>query len=195
MRWHSKFVAFVVLGIAMLGAPPLHAQKVKYSFDKSVDFQHYKRYAWGQNYLLTHQRPDDQKVIGESLKASINRQLAAKGFILDEARPDFIVSYEAGGMTKAALSHVPDLSRVGPDPNAIDQPAFGLPMNSTDAWVSVLGGLRVTIDDATTKKHVWIGQISDKIKDPQKFMLNVDSRVDAATAKLMKPFPPPSGVK
>jgi len=190
MRLSLRILAFAALAASLLCAGAVHAQKVKYNFDKSVNFEHYKHYAWAKNYLITRQMPDDQKSIADSIKSSINRQLNAKGFTLDEKNPDFLISYEAGGMTKSDLSNVPDLSRNIADPNAIDQPAFGLPMTATDAWVSVLAGIRVTIQDAGTKKPIWIGQLSTKVKDPQNVMLTVDKQVDAAMAKLLQPFPP-----
>jgi hypothetical protein len=195
MKLSIRGVALVLLAMALLGAMPARAQKVKYNYDKTVNFQHYKKYAWAKNYLITRQLPDDQKAIAESLKSSLNKQLAAKGFILDAQNPDFLISYEAGGMTKSDLSAVPDLSRNIADPNAIDQPAFSTPMNATDAWVSVFAGIRVTIQDSGTKKSIWVGQLSTKVKDPQNVMLSVDKQVDAATAKLMQPFPPSSKTK
>jgi hypothetical protein len=191
----SVALAMVALGASILLAAPVQAQKVKYNYDKTVDFAHYKRYAWAKNYILTRQRPDDQKSIAESVKSAINSQLAAKGFILDEQHPDFLVSYEAGGMTKSDISAVPDLSRNQGDPNAIDQPAFATPMNASDAWVSVLAGVRVTIQDAGTTKAVWIGQLSEKVKDPQNVMPTVDKEVSKAMAKLFTPFPPGSKSK
>jgi hypothetical protein len=195
MKLNMRGIAAVLFVAGLLGGSPAHAQKVKYNYDKAVNFSHYKHYAWAKNYLITRQLPDDQKSIAESIKSSIDKQLAAKGFILDAQNLDFLVSYEAGGMTKSDISAVPDLSRNYADPNAIDQPAFATPMNATDAWVSVLAGIRVTIEDAGTKKPVWIGQLSTKVKDPQNVMLTVDKQVDAATAKLLKPFPPATGSK
>jgi hypothetical protein len=168
MRLRFKTLALAALVVSIFSAAPVQAQKVKYSFDKSIDFQHYKRYAWAKNYLLTRQVPEDQKSIAESIKRSITKQLVAK----------------------SDISAVPDLSRNIADPNAIDQPAFGTPMNASDAWVSVLAGIRVTIEDAGTKKSIWIGQLSTKVKDPQHVMQTADKQIDAAMVKLLKPFPP-----
>jgi hypothetical protein len=72
----------------------------------------------------------------------------------------------------------------------MNQPADIGPMpTATDAWVSVLGGVRISVIDAKSQKKVWVGQVSQKIRDPQKFMANLDAQVDDATAKLMKRFP------
>src|SRR5271154_2212644 len=102
--------AVVILAI-LLATVPAPAQKVKVSIDQSADFAHFKRYKWGKNYLITRQTPDDQKAIGDEITASINRQLQAKGFVHDESNADFLVSYEAGGLSKADISTTPDLSR------------------------------------------------------------------------------------
>lgn len=174
----------------LLAIVPATAQKVKVSVDQSADIAHFKRYKWGKNYLITRQTPEDQKAIGDEISASINRQLQAKGYVHDEANADFVVSYEAGGLSKADISTTPDLSRDIGNPNSMNQPAdIGPIPTATDAWVSVLGGVRISVIDAKSQKKVWVGQVSQKIRDPQKFMANLDAQVDDATAKLMKTFP------
>jgi hypothetical protein len=183
-------VAVVLVGFATGKAS---AQKVKFSADLSADFAHYRRYGWSKNYLVTRQRPDDQKLIGATLTNSINHQLQKKGFILDEKNPDFLISYEAGSLTKADVSVSPDLSRgATTNPNAPDQavPSIGPGVSSLDAWVSVFAGIRITVTDYAAQKNVWIGQMSKKIKNPQKAMLNMETEVNAAVAKILQSFPP-----
>jgi len=183
-------VAVVMIAFA---AGTAFAQKVKFSADPSVDFAHYQRYGWSKNYLVTRQRPDDQKLIGAALTESINRQLQAKGFVLDEKHPDFLISYEAGGLTKADMSVSPDLSRgATANPNALDQAiaSAGPGVSSLDAWVSVFAGIRITVTDYGSNKNVWVGQISKKLTNPQRAMQNMEAEVDAAVAKTMQSFPP-----
>lgn len=193
----SKLFAYklgvIAIVLVAFAVAEVSAQKVKFSADPSADFAHYKHYAWSKNYLVTRQRPDDQKLIGATLTESINRQLQAKGFILDEKNPDFLVGYEAGGLTKADLAASPDLSRGGTtNPNAIDQavPSIGPGLSSVDAWISVFAGIRITVTDFASKKNVWIGQMSKKISNPQKAMLNMEAQVNAAVAKILQSFPP-----
>jgi hypothetical protein len=183
-------VAVVMVGFA---AGQASAQKVKFSADSSADFAHYGRYGWSKNYLVTRQRPDNQRLIGTTLTSSINHQLQAKGFILDEKNPDFLISYEAGGLTKADVSVSPDLSRGATiNPNAVDDAiaSVGPGVSSLDAWISVFAGIRITVTDFASQKNVWIGQMSKKIKNPQKAMLNMETEVDAAVVKIMQSFPP-----
>jgi hypothetical protein len=48
------------------------------------------------------------------------------------------------------------------------------------------------VTDCASQKKVWIGQMSKKIKNPQRAMLNMEAEVDAAVAKIMQSFPPRS---
>jgi hypothetical protein len=56
--------------------PPNYAtaQNVKSTFDKSMDFKKYKKYAWESNYLLTRQPKEDQERINMAIIDSINRR-------------------------------------------------------------------------------------------------------------------------
>jgi hypothetical protein len=82
----------------------------------------------------------------------------------------------------------------GPDlgkPNALYQPAdYGPVMTVSDAWTSVLAGLRITIVDSPSKNKVWVGEISKKVRDTQKLLLNLDTEVDKLMSLLLKTFPP-----
>jgi hypothetical protein len=70
------------------------AQNVKSTFDRSVDFTKYKKYAWGSNYLLTRQTKEDQERINMAIIDSINRNLQALGFVEDDKNPDFRIKRE-----------------------------------------------------------------------------------------------------
>ena len=108
MRMVFRYLALG--GVALLiAAAPISAQKIKIKsdYDKSNDFGRYKRYAMGKNFLLTHQTPEVQSHIDQVLVESLNRHLQAKGFILDENHPDFVITYEAGSLPKADTSAQP----------------------------------------------------------------------------------------
>jgi Domain of unknown function (DUF4136) len=166
------------------------AQKVTLDYDQSNDFTRYKRYAIGQNYLLTHQRPEDEARIGQVLVESLNRQLQAKGFVLDEDHPDFRVHYEAGGLTTGAVSTQPDVL-VTPAPGPISAPTNfgGLPL---DAWTSTLTKLKLTVTDVSSGRTVWTALASQKIRDPQKALRDLNKKVDDIMRKTLKSFPPAS---
>jgi hypothetical protein len=162
------------------------AQSVKSTADKSADFTKYKKYTWGPNYLLTQQTKDVQERINMAIVDSINRNLQADGFVEDDKNPDFTIRYEAGGQPKADIGaqrylYAPDMM------NYYWGDITGI---SSDAWVSSLTKLVITVTDAATKRNLWQATASKKIHEPAKFGNNIHEKVDKFIQKTMKSFPP-----
>jgi hypothetical protein len=175
----------------LLAGTPVSARKIKikFDYDKSNDFARYKRYAMGKNFLLTHQTPEVQAHIDQVLSESLNRNLQAKGFILDENHPDFTITYEAGSLPKADTSPPPD-TYYGVPP---DSPAFGqigLDGIPGVVWTYALARLKLTVTDVGSGKPVWTARASEKIQDPQKALNDLKKQVDDLMARTLKSFPP-----
>jgi hypothetical protein len=186
-RTGRQYLALGAVAV-LLAASPIFAQKIKSDYDKSNDFARYKRYAIGKNYLLTRQRPDDQAYIDKVLVESLNRQLQAKGFVVDENHPDFRIKYEAGALTETATSAQPNMPNGGtPGPSWASGSLGGV---SLDVWTSTLAKLKLTVTDAASGKPVWTALASQKIRDPQKAMNDLNRKVDEVMAKTLKSFPP-----
>jgi hypothetical protein len=186
---------YLALGgvVLLLAAAPSRDRKIKSDYDKSNDFTRYKRYAIGKNYLLTRQRPDGQAHIDKVLVESLNRQLQAKGFVLDENHPDFRIKYEAGALPEAETSVQPEM-------------LYGLPLDPTfgsigldgvppAVWIYALAKLKLTVTDVGSGKPVWTALASEKIRDPQKALKELNKKVDDLMAKTLKSFPPASKPK
>ena len=176
--------------IFLLSCASISARKIKIKsdYDKSNDFARYQRYATGKNYLLTHQTPKVQDHIDKVLVESINRHLQAKGFLLDENHPDFIVQYEAGSLLKADTSAQPDmLYGVPPGPEFGQVGIEGIP---PAVWTYVLAKLKLTVTDVGSGRVIWTARASEKIQDPQKALNNLRIKVDDLIAKTLKGFPP-----
>jgi hypothetical protein len=133
--------------------PPNYAtaQNVKSTFDKSMDFKKYKKYAWGSNYLLTRQPKEERERINMAIIDSINRNLQAGGFVQDDKNPDFRITYDAGGLPRADVGAQRDLY-----PADMVNYAWGnLGGISSDVWVHSLAKLQITVTDAATKSNLW----------------------------------------
>jgi hypothetical protein len=176
-----------LLCVAVLHAPDIAlAQKVKSTYEKSADFKSFKKYTWGSNYLLTRQRPEVQARINLAIVDSINRDLQASGFVMDQASPDFIIIYEAGGLPKSDVGAQRDLTVT----DMVNYSWGNLGGISSDVWVYSLAKMKITITDAATKKPVWVALASMKIHDANKFIDNLKENVDKYIEKTMKDFPP-----
>lgn len=177
----------ILLCIGALQAPNgALAQNVKSSYEKTKDFKKYKSYAWGHNYLLTRQHPEDQARINLAIIDSINRDLQTSGFALVQENPDFIIIYEAGGLSKADVGAQRDLTVT----DMVNYSWGNLGGISSDVWVYSLAKMKIMVTDAATKNTVWQAVASQKIRDPKKFMSNLKENVDKYVQKTMKDFPP-----
>jgi hypothetical protein len=179
--------------VLLIAAAPISAHKIKIKsdYDKSNDFARYKRYTMGKNFLLTHQTPEVQAHIDQVLVESLNRHLQAKGFVLDENHPDFIITYEAGSLRKADTSAQPDIYYGVPS----DSPAFGqvgLEGIPAAVWTYALAKLKLTVTDVDSGKPVWTARASEKIQDPQKALTDIKRKVDDLMTKTLRSFPPAS---
>lgn len=182
------FVFSALSSLLFLVVASASAQKVETKYDRSANFAVYKHYAWGKNYLLTHQRPEVQAKIDKAIVDSLNRQLQSKGFLLDEKSPDFRVKYEAGGLAQAATSTQPDLLNPGPPgPTFSSDSLGGTPL---DVWTSTLSKMKLTVTDSTSGKEVWQALVSQKLRDPQKFLNDLNKNIDNVMSKALKGFPP-----
>ena len=184
----KKTCLLALAGVLLGAVAPASAQKIKSQYDKKADFSHYKRYGWGSNYIMTHQRPDDQARINTAIVDSVNRNLQAKGYVLSQDHPDFTVTYEAGAMTEGGSSGQPDMLTPS-GANWASDSLGGTPMN---VWASNLAKLRITVTDAASKNAVFRTFASQKVPmgDEKKFMNDLKNRVDGFVDKAMKDFPP-----
>ena len=188
---------FLALGgvVLLLAAAPVSARKItiKSDYDKSNDFARYKRYTTGKNYLLTHQTPEVQAHIDKVLVESLNRHLQAKGFVLDENHPDFIITYEAGSLSEAGVSAQPPTFNGLPlDPIFGSLGPDGVPYS---VWTYALAKLKLTVTDVDSGKAVWTARASEKIHYPQKALHDLKKKVDDLIARTLKSFPPASQPK
>jgi hypothetical protein len=178
----------LLLAGALVGAvTPSGAQKVKTEYDKNIDFSHYKTYGWGSNYIMTHQRPDDQARINTAIVNAVNRHLQTKGYVLSQESPDLTIIYEAGAITQGASSGQPDLLT----PSGANWASDSLGGTPMDVWASNLAKLRITATDAANKSKIWQSYASQKVRmgDEKKFMNDLQNKVDDFIDKAMKNFP------
>jgi hypothetical protein len=161
----------------ILAALLLPAQEVRTDYDHSYDFSQLKTFAvkvgtsWGDP--LAEQRAKD----------AVTQQLTAKGWKeTDEASADAIVVIH--GATKAEQSLDTFYSGGGW--------GWGGGMATTTVNTVKVGSGVVDIFDAKTKKLVFRGTAQDELSDkPEKN----EKKIEKATEKMFKDFPPGSKAK
>jgi hypothetical protein len=164
------------------------AQKITTTADKTFDFKSAKRYAWGQNHIITRQGKANDALIDQKIVADVNQTLAAKGFVEDPKNPDFFVSYDAGGSDLSAKIEGA-YSPAAPASTAAPTAIYDIPQN---LWYSVNGHVTFHVVDAKSNKPVWTALATKKINDPHKAMKDMPKQVEQFVSKAFQKFPPNS---
>jgi hypothetical protein len=183
---HSGARYIGLLAVLLLTGASASAQKVTTSFANNFDFANLKRYAWGENHLLTRQGHRNDLLIDQKIIHDVDQLLAAKGFVEDAKNPDFIISYEAD-----ALESTKDVegfhSTPWAGPTGPQHPVSGIPQN---VWYSVNGVIVFHVVDAKSNQTVWTASAKKKINDPHKAIKDLDKQVEQIVSKTFKSFPP-----
>jgi uncharacterized protein DUF4136 len=175
----------------MLTAPIAFAQKTSTKFDKSFDFSEHKRYAWGQNHLMTRQHPDTNEIMDLKIVKAVNQTLIARGFVEVKDKPDFYIYYDGGGDMQARAGGQERANSTPLTPGD-RTPTYGLgngPTLAPSTWLKVNGQIVFYIADES-KKIVWETTYSKTFRDPNKAIRNLDKEVGELVSKSFKEFPP-----
>ena len=167
------------------------AQKVRYNFLPGTNFSQYKTYKWQR--VEKAQYPNE--ILDGQIMHSIDAQLAAKGLTKSDTNPDLIVVYQAAVNQETQWNSYSTGGGGWGYGGWGGWGGYGMGgMGSTTTTQSTIhvGTLNVDFYDLNTKKQVWRGEATKTLnppKDPSKFQ----ERIDKATKKLLKNFPPPAG--
>jgi hypothetical protein len=180
-----------LLLLVVLTAPIAFAQKTSTSFDKNFDFSGHKRYAWGQNHLMTRQDPDTNEIMDLKIVKAVNQTLVARGFVEAKDKPDFYIYYDGGSDMQARAGGQDRVNSTAATPGD-RTPTYGLgngPALAPSTWLKVNGQIVFYIADQS-KKIVWETTYSKTFRDPNKAIRNLDKEVAELVSKSFKEFPP-----
>jgi len=175
----------------MLTALIAFAQKASTTFDRNFDFSGHKRYAWGQNHLMTRQHPDTNEIMDLKIVKAVNQSLIARGFVEVKHKPDFYIYYDGGGDMQASAG-AQERANSTPASPADRTPTYGLgngPAMAPSTWLKVNGQIVFYIMDES-KKIVWETTYNKTFRDPNKAIRNLDKEVSELVSKSFKEFPP-----
>jgi len=160
----------VFLGLSLLLlAANAFGQKVTTNQAPNVNWSQYHTYAWGEG------TPTKDPITSQKIVASIDAQLAAKGFKKVDSDPDLLVMYHASTDQQKSLnwSSMGGWGRFGG-------------MGSAQVDTVVTGQLIVDIADVKAKQFLWRGRATDTVSsDPQKLAKKIDKGLN----KMFQKFP------
>jgi hypothetical protein len=191
LRLRNRACPVGLLLLVVLTAPIAFAQKTSTSFDKNFDFSGHKRYAWGQNHLMTRQDPDTNEIMDLKIVKAVNQTLVARGFVEAKDKPDFYIYYDGGSDMQARAGGQDRVNSTAATPGD-RTPTYGLgngPALAPSTWLKVNGQIVFYIADES-KKIVWETTYSKTFRDPNKAIRNLDKEVAELVSKSFKEFPP-----
>jgi hypothetical protein len=164
----NKMLAVPTMLVTILvAAAAAVASSAAYDFDRTIDFSHWKRFAWKDA------PPPDISLVDGRIQRTLEAGLVAKGYSLttERAEADFLISYHA-----AAWRDV-----------QIHDRFHGVPFGRALQIDAVpMGTLVVDVHERATGKLVWRGMVSDALsRDPEK----ADKRTGKAVTRLLDKFP------
>jgi hypothetical protein len=146
------YVALPCLVLAVFGCSSGVA--VNADYDTSADFTKYKTYAWLDDVLPPEKIPEglgaDSDIVDRRIRASLNEEMAAKGFAADTSDPDLVIFYHVGVEDKV------DVTDWGYSYASTGR-YWGWNTRNVDTYNYQEGTLIVDFVDAKSKVLVWRG--------------------------------------
>ena len=174
-----------LISISLLAVGLAVAQKVRTDYDRSLDFQQFKTYAWMEDIKLPMPALLDARELDGWVRSAVEEQLESRGLqIVDAGQADLLATYftyvrsnlenqEADVQSRARLpyGHWRPFAETAPD-----------------SRLHTEGVLIVDLVNAQNKTLVWRGEISDALKDPGNAE-KIRKKIEKAAPKLFKKFP------
>jgi hypothetical protein len=189
----TRRLAPALLAVALAGCSTM---EINTDFDPKADFSGLKTYAWIDEPRMPtgDSRIDDNPFLENRVHAAVDRELAAKGFVLaTTGTPDFLVAYHVSLDQKRSVQHLNDYYGYGPGwgytYGTVRRPGYYATPSSTYVYTYDEGTLILDIVRPEGRQLIWRGAARDEVKfssTPSK-----DSgQLNEAVTRLLDDFPP-----
>lgn len=169
-----RLVTFLPLAMPMLVMLGCSTMEINSEYPPEVSFEGFETYAWRERGADEGRRRIAPVAIRQ-LVASVDRELAAKGYRRVESDPDFLVDFVVASQ-----------DRVGQNVVITDE-RMGWVSGRSDVYVEREGALVLLINDPKSERVLWRGWATDVV-DPD--IDRIVKKVDEAATKILARFPP-----
>ena len=174
------FVAVATLLITACASPTVT------DVDPNADFSSYKTFAFLSD--VASEKQPYESLERAHLKASVGREMMARGYVHDNAGPDLLINFAIETQEKLKTRTVPTSGyAIGYDP-FFDVYDVGWGMSHTtriDQYTE--GTLEIDLIDVDERRMIWQGRTKGRVT--QKDMINFKSTLDEAVADIFEQFP------
>ena len=179
----------LVLAIAIvIIAAPAAAQKVYVDYDRTVDMESFKTYAWASTPNISVY--DNNPLMHSRIKNAIEYYIGQGGMVENTDDPDLWVTYYGESDEEFSVNTF-NTAGYGYGAGWSTDPYWGssIGMTATTPIVHEAGTLVIDIWDANTMKIVWRGTMTATIPDnPQKSHKKLDKGIEKMIKKWRKMY-------
>lgn len=185
MRYPHRIAGFILACIAgALLASCATGPRVRTELDPEADFSRYRSYAFYQP--LAMEESGYSTYLTDRIKASVRREMDARGYVFDEASPDLRVNFQAVVQEKTDVYSVPRTD-VQYFYSYRHRHYVAVPVWYDQTEVSQYSEGTLTIDlvDAARNRLVWTGDAIGRVvqRTPQERAAAADQAIAAIFAR------------
>ena len=161
-------------------------------FDRSVNFNAYKTFAWGKADIKVNNPVYESQLIQKNIRTTVEGEFAKRGIVRDKKDPDFIVSYHTyteakertDGRSFYGYPFYPH--RFYPFMYGWGW-GWGMPYTYAErqTYNYTEGTLIIDVTDAKTDELVWRGAVTGKVDD----VSNLQKQITKGIRAIMKKYP------
>lgn len=190
MRVPAGAIRLALLLLVALLAGCATGPRITTDSDPSADFARYRTFAFYEPLAVEtkgYGTPSSQR-----MKAAARREMEARGYVYDEARPDLLVNINAYINERQDVISVPQLQQrvyYNYRYNAYVTGAYWV--NRTDVYNYTEGTLNIDVVDAARKQLVWEGIAEGRMANAKPAVRN--TRIDSTIAEIFAQYPHRAG--
>ena len=174
----GRFAAVVISALTLTGCASM---QVNSFVERGIDFTQYHTYAWATNDQLVTGDPrlDNNPFFLERLQASVERQLATKGFEkTTSGTPELVLHYHA------SITQRIDVNRVDREYGYCYDEDCRARVTEYEA-----GTLVLDIVDARTNRVIWRGWAQDSVEGVLDNQDRMARKIDEAVKRMLERLP------
>ncbi|MBT1703359.1 DUF4136 domain-containing protein [Chryseosolibacter indicus] len=160
-------------------------------FDRKVDFNRYKTFAWGESEIKVENPLHKSDLISKNIKTTVENEFAKRGISYNSKNPDFLVSYHT--YTEKREETNSNNYFYGPYmPFSFRYIPFGYGWGFPYGWSNnyrnytyTEGTLIIDITDRKTDEVVWRGSVSGNVNNTG----NLQKQIRKGIKAIMKKYP------
>jgi Domain of unknown function (DUF4136) len=189
-RMQTIRILTACLGLSLLLLTGCSSISVNYDYDTSTNFGSLRSYSWAPDpeTALTQMdaaRADRRSgLLSNRIKTSVNKNLTAKGLILNDDTPDLLAVFHIGVQDKIQVTNW-----------GYNYSNYywggGYGGQQMDVYQYQEGQLIIDLVDAKSHNLVWRGSGSGVVDNTNRSPEEMQARMDDIVAQILANFPPP----